>query len=498
MSKANEIDNIKTNFFYSANSEAYQDGFLSWIILNYNSNENPEIYKFSKYFIEKLLNDSNDGNTIHVVEEKVSLDRQVHDSDLIVIVNTNKGKHLIIIEDKVGSAIHSSNKRNGEKYATQLIKYFNEFLEDENYVDYILENRVHLYVYKNQFIDAVENEKITLSDKECSKLVTDLNYQPEIDDLSRKIYTKNKDGNPSKNEMNRDNKVRKLEKRKKIVEELKDKYIDDKIVQKKTLYTWNTLDIEEIYKLFNEYIDHKEENVELLNNVIFGSYFQMLKLWHDEYEKLEKCKYEKLEKRDYVIDFNSNTFDLLWYDRSWLWDYFFHKLTEELYGNCKMIKNSSDSKIDDGRVVYIEPAQGGYYWCWSLHLENKKNNILISARNIVEQIAKKKNDQISISIDINLSNPNYPGNKDIWKILDKNKQINEKGVAARNQHAEDIQKQIAESDLCKMFKKKEWTERKDKKLNNKVGTFEFLLNELSVSEISKVIKAVENLQCLNR
>ena len=138
--KRNEVDKIKSNFFYSANSEAYQDAFLSWIVLNYNSDEKEDVKEFSKFFIEKLLNDFTEDTTIKI-DGSVKLERQVHRSDINVIVNTNQGKHLIIIEDKVGSAIHSSNKKNKDgddedKYDTQLLKYFDLFLNDEKYTNY--------------------------------------------------------------------------------------------------------------------------------------------------------------------------------------------------------------------------------------------------------------------------------------------------------------------------------------------------------------------------
>ena len=51
----------KNNFFYSANSEHYQDAFLLYIFLNYpkDSNCNSEIERFSKFFMKKLLKDIN-------------------------------------------------------------------------------------------------------------------------------------------------------------------------------------------------------------------------------------------------------------------------------------------------------------------------------------------------------------------------------------------------------------------------------------------------------
>jgi len=462
-----EIDKIRSNFFFSANSEAYQDAFLSWVILNYNSDENPDVKEFSKYFIEKLLNDFSDKTTLKIAGS-VELERQVHDSDINVIVNTDQGKHLIIIEDKVGSAIHSSNKKNKkDKYETQLLKYFDQFLNDNKYTDYFLKNRVHLFVYKNQYIDNFEKKQIEISNKGTLKYLNIFkdNKQSKIDDLRKKVYKKKKDGNKSADELNRDEKVKSLEIKKKTVKEL---------IDKKTEFNWISMDSEDIYSLFDKYYSHPSVKNEKTHNVLISEYYQMHKLKYDEYKRIDKS---------YKLTNNDGLFEVLWNDRSWLWEVFFYQLTVEVLGSTENIYNGNNNGC-----VHIATASSGYYWVWSFHSDNDVYSVNIDAREIRKTILEKED----LSISINISSPKY-GNKDIFelKLDEDNKPTNKSGVKKRIEHASKIQNKIAEyyQGEYKNIKLKDG-EDLNKKLDNTISKFSFELSEYNVKEIANAIKTV--------
>ena len=457
-----EIDKIRSNFFFSANSEAYQDAFLSWVILNYNSDENPDVKEFSKYFIEKLLNDFSDKTTLKITGS-VELERQVHKSDINVIINTNQGEHLIIIEDKVGSAIHSSNKKNKKgKYKTQLLKYFDQFLNDNKYFDYFTGNRIHLYVYKNQFIDDFEMEQILLSNKDAMEYLEKFRdkMQSDIDEENKKEYKK-KDA-----EINRDKRVALLQEKKSKVSEL---------IDKKNEFSWIPIDFLKIADIFNGYCSQSDKNSEESHNEILNSYFQMIKLWDDAYKDLVK--------NNYKINANNDLFEILWNDRSWLWEVFFYQLTVEVLGSTENIYNGNNNGC-----VHIATASSGYYWVWSFHSDNDVYSVNIDAREIRKTILEKED----LSISINISSPKY-GNKDIFelKLDEDNKPTNKSGVKKRIEHASKIQNKIAEyyQGEYKNIKLKDG-EDLNKKLDNTISKFSFELSEYNVKEIANAIKTV--------
>ncbi len=476
-----EIDKIRSNFFFSANSEAYQDAFLSWVILNYNSDENPDVKEFSKYFIEKLLNDFSDDTKI-TIDGDIELERQVHKSDINVIVNTDQGKHLIIIEDKVGSAIHSSNKKNkddddDDKYDTQLLKYFDLFLNDNKYTDYFLENRVHLFVYKNQYIDNFEKKQIEISNKGTLKYLNIFkdNLQSEIDDLRKKVYKKKKDGNKSADELNRDEKVKLLEIKKKTVKELIDKKIE---------FNWISMDSEDIYSLFDKYYSHPSVKNEKTHNALISEYYQMHKLKYDEYKRIDKS---------YKLTNNDGLFEVLWNDRSWLWEVLFYELTDKIFGTKDKINDGCN-----GGCVEVSHASSGYYWVWAFHSEHDLYSINIDARAIIKSILKKE----ALSISINMGNPIY-GNEDVFnlKINEKNKPTNEAGVKKRSEHAIKIQNAVTENYKGNYTHKDKWINDIEKwnndnkidlksKLNNTITQFDFDLSEHSVEKVADAIKEV--------
>ncbi len=468
-----EIDKIRSSFFFSANSEAYQDAFLSWVILNYNSDENPDVKRFSKYFLEKLLNDFSDETTLKIAGS-VELKRQVHDSDINVIVNTDQGKHLIIIEDKVGSAIHSSNKKNkddDDKYDTQLLKYFDFFLNDKKYTDYFLENRVHLFVYKNQFIDNFEINQINKSNRDSLnylKLFKE-NIKLKIDEENNKVFT---DGNISLKEKNRKKRLTLLEEKKNKVDEL---------IKERTEFEWIPLGSEEIYSLFDKYYSKLKEKTD---NALIDGYFQMHKLKYDEYKRINSS---------YNLTNDDGLFEILWNDRSWLWEVFFYELTDKIFGNKDKINDGSN-----GGCIEVAPASTGFYWIWAFHSEHDLFSINIDARTIIKSILKKG----VISISINIGNPKY-GNEDIFelKLNEKNKPTNEAGVKKRSEHAIKIQNAVTENYKGNYKHNDKWKKDIEKwnhankidlksKLNNTITQFDFELSENSVEKVADAIKEV--------
>jgi hypothetical protein len=446
--KFNEMDKLKSNFFYSAYSEAYQDAFLSWIILNYNSDENSVLKDFSKYFIERMLNDFKDNKfTIKLTDEKVELERQKNNSDISVIVKTNDGKHLIILEDKVGSKIHSSNKKGtkNEKYDTQLIKYYYSFFVDDNYVEFFSENKVHLFVYKNQYIDAVESRQIQIS-----------NEKYRIVDTIDKIIS---DKNTAKKE-----KI-KLEERKTLL---------NKIVN----VSWVGIDFIDIFRLFSDY--NASSNRNIADNLILCEYYKNHKLYYDEYEHLENSKY--------TLNIYDNKFKELWRETSWLWEVFFYQLTNEIYGDCNRVNDGNN----DG-CIYIVPAVSGYYWIWSIHPDKydtykDKYSINISARSIIDSIQENK----PFSIDINVNNPKYD-DEDIWdlKIEDGNIK-NISGANKRVEYAWKIQKEVQSNFKEGNYDNETWgkIEKSTNKLKNLTSKLYFELSEYSVKTIANALKTV--------
>lgn len=454
-----EIDKIRSNFFFSANSEAYQDAFLSWVILNYNSDENPDVKRFSKYFLEKLLNDFSDDTKI-TIDGDIELERQVHDSDINVIVNTDQGKHLIIIEDKVGSAIHSSNKKNKDdddedKYDTQLLKYFDLFLNDNKYTDYFLENRVHLFVYKNQFIDNFEINQINKSNRDS------LNYL--------KLFKENKKLKIDEE----NNKEKKSKKRLTLLEEKKNKV--DELIKERTEFEWIPLGSEEIYSLFDEYYSKLKEKTEKADNALIDGYFQMHKLKYDEYKRINSS---------YNLTNDDGLFEILWNDRSWLWEVFFYELTDKIFGSKDKINDGSN-----GGCIEVAPASTGFYWIWAFHSEHDLFSINIDARTIIKSILKKG----VISISINIGNPKY-GNEDIFelKLNEKNKPTNEDGIKKRSEHAIKVQNAITENYKGEYSHNNKWNKKIDLEsdLNNTITQFNFKISEHNIEKIADAIKEV--------
>lgn len=216
------MKNIKQNFFFSANSEHYQDAFLKWIFFNFNADKKGkllEIEKFSRYFVEKLLNYNGYGIKSDSILE-IEVENQVYKSDINLIIKTKEdGEHLILIEDKTNSSIHSSNNRENKKkkYETQLEKYYDSFISADKYQEMFYEGKLHLFYYKNDYLGENEEKEIGKTNLACKEI-----FEKHIDEYNKEIQ---------KNKIN-------------TVSIHKDDY---------SIYTWNILDIGTIQKIFNDY-----------------------------------------------------------------------------------------------------------------------------------------------------------------------------------------------------------------------------------------------------
>ena len=163
----------------------------------------------------------------------VSVDKQKHNSDIDILITTKtNGKHLILIEDKTTSKIHPSNKKGSksDKYVTQLEKYYDEFSTDREYKELFLSGKIHLFYYKNDYLDENEKELINQSNSLCKAIF-----------------------------LNRVNEFSLKRKKKKEIT----------IVDIERNYTWNILNIEEILKIFKNF-------KESFDNVILSDYYECL------------------------------------------------------------------------------------------------------------------------------------------------------------------------------------------------------------------------------
>lgn len=258
-----DVKKIETNFFYSANSEHYQDAFLKWIFFNFPSgkdNNLSEIEKFSRYFVERLLNYNGYGLKIDSIIEIV-VENQVDRSDVDFIIKTTKnGDHLILIEDKTNTSVHSSNNRNDKEkiYDTQLEKYYDSFLlNSKKYETMFNEGKVHLFYYKNSYLGEEESDSIDRANSACKEL-----FKTHINEYSKEKQRKIENGRNSKKSIALLNEKIKTA----------SAHLDDNSV-----YTWNILDIGKIEKIFSEFAN-------TFGDPILKQYFDFLrykKRWLD-------------------------------------------------------------------------------------------------------------------------------------------------------------------------------------------------------------------------
>lgn len=246
-------------FFWSANSEHYQDAFLCWLF--FNAGNDDQLGDFSRFFIGQLIKAKNS------IVEILKVERQVFDSDIDLIVKTQDNEeHLIIIENKTGSAIHPSKGNKGERdYDTQLEKYFCKFYESKEYKKYFTDNCFHLVFFKNESVEYDEIDKI----KGC-------------DDSIRKILIK--DGN---------------------------REYDDKSP------IWNIFDIETIIGCFNSFPE-----INKLENTILNDYYGNLNRWYKQYKNIEKIDNNSLLTKP-------DDFEEYWDEKSWLWRALLWKMSDE-------------------------------------------------------------------------------------------------------------------------------------------------------------------------
>jgi len=392
----NNFNNM--NFFYSANSEAYQDAFLTWIFYNfYNDNSldqsDIEVKNFSKFMLKNLVPLKNDDEIITEVEP----DTQVKNSDIILKITTTNNEYLVIIEDKTGSSIHPSKKTNKKKdndyYPTQLEKYYDKFLNDKAlkrlYEKYFEEGRVFLYYYKNEFVTEYEERVIDGANDACEKLLRK-HYNDIIDsqikDLRKKEekinkridylkdYPKKTKPAIEKQQNELTEKIKELNNNKSIIDELestRDKIIDNKIEE--NYNKWTILGINKIYDLFRSFINEGD-----FKNLILKDYYQSIKFWHNQYEiNEEKVLYE------------DNDPEFLWNEQSQIWNSIFEKVMK------KVIKESPEKR-------YVVNKYNGNYWQGSLISDNNVTCLLISPRKIV-----KDNNTVKIDITLNLRNEKY-------------------------------------------------------------------------------------------
>lgn len=370
------------NFFYSANSEAYQDAFLTWIFYNFKNNNSLksdiEVKNFSKFMLKKLVKFKNNDEIITEVDP----DTQVKNSDIILNITTNKNKYLVIIEDKTGSSIHPSNKENGESYQTQLEKYYDIFMEMDKYTNLFKEGRVFLYYYKNEYVNNYEKRVVSGANSRLLKNVyvrKIKNCEKAIEKAKKEIvkYNQDKGTNHHTAIKNRENTIKENELKK---NKLESEYNDlESRGKTKSLCEWKIFGIDDIYDLFEDF--KKKNEIEEFDNIILRDYYHSIKFWHNQYEKIEeKVLYE---------DDDPEVCEFLWNEQSQIWNSIFEKVMK------KVIKESPEKR-------YVVNKYNGNYWQGSLISDNNVTCLLISPRKIV-----KDNNTVKIDITLNLRNEKY-------------------------------------------------------------------------------------------
>ena len=99
------MGNLKNNLFDFATKELSQDAIICWLINCFND-ENREI---GEYFIKKFIFKNKKEIEIESVERP---EKQKFRTDVFVKINTNIGKFIIIIEDKVSTFLHGNQLEN--------------------------------------------------------------------------------------------------------------------------------------------------------------------------------------------------------------------------------------------------------------------------------------------------------------------------------------------------------------------------------------------------
>ena len=378
MNERNEFG--ERNFFYSANSEAYQDAFLTWIFYNFTKDEpKTEIEKFSKYFLEYLSKIGNNGEKIETVE----VDTQVKNSDIILNIKTNKNEYLVIIEDKTGSSIHSSNKSDGEIYKTQLEKYYDKFLGMDEYVKYFTEKRVFLYYYKNEFVNEYEKNTIIDANSRC-KVLLKKQYEKDNDasvkicegkiekcnKRIKKINAYKRQSTIAKYQNELEEKKSEIKKINQELESLDDERKSIDSIVNKCFREWEILDIDKIDELFKDFEKHNGK----ITNQIISEYSQSIDFWKKQIDRI-----------DSRVFYSEKDPDFLWKPQSKIWNPIFASFMESIKG---------DSLEDRFSIS----TYNGKYWQFAYISNNYRTCILMDVHHICND---------SVTITINLRNDKY-------------------------------------------------------------------------------------------
>ena len=138
------------NLFDYATKELSQDAFLRWLFENYDCNDNSSLREASQYIINKLCKITDE----KIIEVKTY--SQWHKMDILAIVETNKRKISLFIEDKVFSSEHNNQ-----------LKKYNEIIEKSienkgyelNQIGISKENVIKVF-YKTLWLSDIEQDAV--------------------------------------------------------------------------------------------------------------------------------------------------------------------------------------------------------------------------------------------------------------------------------------------------------------------------------------------------
>ena len=178
----------KNNIFNFATSELSQDAFICWLCnwVNFDDNSLSEDEKKLKLlateFIEKMLGEK-------LEDRKVSIKRQYQKIDVLLeiqnktefITNENEKNPVVdiyvIIEDKVGTGLHSNQierytklisekneKDNGSRAKIKVVYYK---IYDEDNMERLKEDGIDIIFERKDMLALLEKYKKTISENRC-------------------------------------------------------------------------------------------------------------------------------------------------------------------------------------------------------------------------------------------------------------------------------------------------------------------------------------------
>ncbi|MBQ9541172.1 hypothetical protein, partial [Ruminococcus sp.] len=282
----------------------------------------------------------------------------------LIIHSQNEKDHLVIIEDKTGTSIHPSKKKKARKkykegpdelYDTQLEKYYDEFLHgNEDYKKYFHEGRVHLFFYKNDYVDKYEIQRIKVANKGCHDILKNY-YNVEIKDKIKQLEAEIK--NPKKGNRINDKK-RKISEYDNMNKEFAS--YDEKFVD--TITKWNILDINWIYDTFSEFFKQS-----IPENLILRDYFASIEFWNNQFNSIRSSEIRNCG--------NKELNELVWGQKSKMW----HRLFSEI------INDDKDNSI---QARYRVQVYNGNYWEMLLSSKDKKTVMLVESKSIASNSIK--------------------------------------------------------------------------------------------------------------